>query len=291
MKIAFAFFSGTGNTKRCIEKMKECLEASGTEGVLFDLEQDRRPDLSSFDALVLGYPIHAFNAPRWILDFARNLDTLDRGSSIYVLKTSGEGLSLNEASSAKLGSILRKRGYSIAGEFHYLMPYDMVFRHTEQMAYRMWKTASELIPLDARRIMGKERFYRKTFFLLRLPIFLLRIEQKASALLGRTFRADRKCVRCGLCVRSCPTKNIAMDEKGIHFENRCILCSRCAFFCPKDAIHLGILDFMKVNGPYRFQPGDGKEKERRYCSRSYRRYFEEAERRIAEWKKLSREKT
>ena len=290
MKIAFVFFSGTGNTKRCIEKMEECLSASGEEAVLFDLEQNRDPDLSLFDVLVLGYPIHAFNAPKLILDFARNLETLRKENPIYVLKTSGEGLSLNEESSAKLFSILRKKGYSLAGEFHYLMPYDMVFRHTEKMAYWMWRTALRLISLDARRILKKERFYRKTFFLLRFPLFLLRIEQKASPLLGKTFRADKKCIRCGLCVRSCPTKNIVMDEKGIHFENRCILCSRCAFFCPKDVIHLGILDFMKVNGPYRFEPTEGTEKERRTLRRSYRRYFERAEKRIKE-EKLSREKT
>ena len=44
MKIAFVFFSGTGNTKRCIEKMEECLSAFGEEAVLFDLEQNRDPE-------------------------------------------------------------------------------------------------------------------------------------------------------------------------------------------------------------------------------------------------------
>ena len=287
MKVAMVYFSGTGNTRRCLEKMKDCLSSLEDEVVLWNLEEGGE-DLSSFDVLVLGYPIHAFNAPKWILDFARRLETLPRQAPIYVLKTSGENLRLNRHSSAKLSSILRRKGYSIAGEFHYLMPYDMVFRHSEWMAYRMWQTAERLIPLDARRIHGRERFATKTPFPVRLPLFLLRVEQKASPLLGKMFFADRKCIQCGLCVQHCPSRNIVLRKERVRFSTHCILCSRCAFFCPKAAIHLGLIDFLRVNGPYRFEEAPRPKKERRYCRRSYARYFQEAEKRIEE---LSRKNT
>lgn len=280
MRIAIAYFSGTGNTAMCVTKMKEVFDEKGQECFLLPLERGMPEDLSDFDVLILGYPVHAFNAPEIILSFAESLSTFPKDKNIYVVKTSGEGLSLNEHSSIRLSTILRKRGYAIEGEFHYLMPYDMVFRHTEDMAYRMWETAKALIPLDCKVVLEGKGTAVKTGPFLRFLLCLFRVEQKASGLLCRTFRVSKKCTRCGLCVRDCPTKNIAMTEKGVRFSNRCLLCMRCAFRCPANAIHIGILDFMKVNGPYRFRKTGDIAKEKKYCRKSYERYFRKAEERI-----------
>lgn len=280
MRIALVYFSGTGNTRKCLEFLSDVLVDKGNETILFDLEKKRDFDLSSFDILVLGYPIHAFNAPRILLDFAFSLTGFPKENPIYVVKTSGEGLPLNDYSSSYLQTILSRKGYCLYGEFHYLMPYNLVFRHTEDMAYKMWETAKKLIPLDAERIQNRERNNYHANMPTRMALALLRIEQKGSGLLGRTFHVDSHCIRCGQCVRSCPVHNITMDEKGIHFGSVCLLCSRCAFNCPKDAIHLGPLNFMKVNGPYRFEKtGDG-EKNGKILSKSYEHYFREAEERI-----------
>lgn len=290
MNIALVYFSGTGNTRKCILAMEQALADKKQETAVFDLEKEGNIDLSSFDCLLIGYPIHAFNAPKIILDFATGMNSLPKDDPVYILKTSGEGLHLNDYSSARLLSLLRKNGYQPRGEFHYLMPYDMVFRHTEDMAYQMWDTARKLIPLDAQEILdGCKREWEATPFT-KAILSLLRIEQKASGIVGKTFHADSKCIRCGLCVRNCPVKNISMDDKGIHFSTKCILCSRCAFFCPEDAIHLGILNFMKVNGPYKFQRiGDGMGKEG-ILEKSYEDYFKNAEERIQRSEKKEEEK-
>ncbi len=280
MKIALVYFSGTGNTRKCVRATAKALEDERQETTLFDLEKTSKIDLSSFDCLVIGYPIHAFNAPKIILDFAQGMASLSKNAPVYVVKTSGEGLRLNDYSSARLKILLKRNGYCLRGEFHYLMPYDMVFRHTEDMAFRMWETAKKLIPLDAREILQDGEREWKPTLLSKGLLSLFRIEQKASGLIGKTFWADDKCIRCGLCVRNCPTKNITMDDSGIHFSTKCLLCSRCAFSCPKDAIHLGILNFMKVNGPYRFEEaGDGMGK-KGILKKSYDAYFRSAEERI-----------
>lgn len=43
-------------------------------------------------------------------------------------------------SSIKFNSIMKKKRYEPYGEYHYVMPYNMIFRHTDEMAYRMKAT-------------------------------------------------------------------------------------------------------------------------------------------------------
>ena len=66
------------------------------------------------------------------------------------------------------------------------------------------------------------------------------------------YKVDKeKCVRCGLCVRNCPEKNIRLDRGKIKFGHRCDMCMRCSFFCPTNAVRIGFLEGWKVNGDYR----------------------------------------
>ena len=103
------------------------------------------------------------------------------------------------------------------------MPYDMVFRHTEDMAYRMWETAKALIPLDCKVVLEGRGTTVKTGPFLRflLCLFPCRAEGERPSLQDlprfqemhplRPLRPD------------CPTKNIAMTEKGVRFSGRCLL--------------------------------------------------------------------
>ena len=67
----------------------------------------------------------------------------------------------------------------------------------------------------------------------------------------------------------------------------CIGCQACADLCPKNAIVFGLFNSWKVNGKYSFIKPDHEEinKHKRYCKRSYERYFNEANKRIEDSRK------
>ncbi|MDR7857035.1 4Fe-4S binding protein [Tissierella sp.] len=47
------------------------------------------------------------------------------------------------------------------------------------------------------------------------------------------------CIRCGMCVKSCPADAIAWDDKErdpVINKKECIVCGRCAKVCPKKVI-------------------------------------------------------
>ena len=47
------------------------------------------------------------------------------------------------------------------------------------------------------------------------------------------------CVRCGTCIKVCPTKAISIDGDNFKIDlRRCIFCGNCAFYCSKSAIKM-----------------------------------------------------
>lgn len=60
---------------------------------------------------------------------------------------------------------------------------------------------------------------------------------------GRLEIDPNKCIGCGSCVRTCPSRLITIenykDERIVMFSSgRCIYCGRCATACPEKAIRI-----------------------------------------------------
>lgn len=286
MKIAIFYFSGTGNTKKVAEAYKDYFLSQNCECTLFTLPHSEKVNLSQYDLVGFGYPIHSFNAPQPVLQFAKSLPKPKKGENrvtrAFVLKTSGEPVKMSRVSSLKLIKILKKRGVRVSNEYQYCMPYNMIFRHTDHTAYVMWETAKKLIPLDCADILnGVERREKKMPFGGFLA-WILRCEHWGAHLIGVGYRATKTCVGCGICAKNCPVGNITMKNGKPKFGGNCLICARCSFNCPKDSIKIGMLNGWRVNGAYSFEDGDPNEKNghENYCKKAYARYFKEAEERI-----------
>ena len=64
MKTVICYFSGTGNTKKVVDKFADEFKANGWDVSLFRVEDKCEIDFSEFDSVGIAYPVHAFNAPR-----------------------------------------------------------------------------------------------------------------------------------------------------------------------------------------------------------------------------------
>lgn len=290
MKKAIIYvFSGTGNTRRICDLYKEEFERNGVETTLYEVRAglEGMPNPNGFGYVGFAYPIHAFNAPKIMLDLARRLeeaDAAERGSKKYfVLKSSGEPLRINNISSYKLRGILKRKGYTQFAEYHYIMPYNMIFRHTDTMATDMWNTARALAPIDARYVLAN-----KTHLPERVPFgsfaaWLLRIEHPAMRVNGKMFKVDKKkCINCGLCAKSCPVNNIVIKDGKFRFKGDCLMCTRCSFNCPTDAFNIALLNGWRINGRYNMEYGGEPQRNTHewYCKRAYKKYFANAKEKI-----------
>ena len=285
MKIAIFCFSGTGNTQKIADLYKGHFEDDGHQVEYFPIPLKNKVDFSAFDLIGIGYPIHGFNAPEPVLKFAKSLTRRDKKnpSRVFVFKSSGEPVKMSRVSSLKLISILKMRGYKVTNEYQYVMPYNMIFRHTDHQAFVMWQTAQRLAKADCKEILsGKERLEKK-LFLGAVWAWIMRCEHWGAHIIGVGYRVDKNaCISCGKCARECPVGNIKLVDGKPKFGGHCTICSKCSFYCPTNAINTGLLNGWKVHGAYSFQDGDPNEDNGHfnYCKKAYERYFNEAEERI-----------
>ena len=286
MKVAIFYFSGTGNTEKVVRKWKESSESFGVSIDLVKIEKDDFDfsKINEYDKIGFAYPIHAFNAPENVWKYAKKFPKIENSKKVFVIMVSGEYMTINHSSSKKLLRILKRRNYVLESDYHYIMPYNMIFRHTEARATRMYETMNKLVPIDAKEYLvdNKPHLIKKHHFV-GWFIFILRIEQWFSGVNGRLFKVNKKkCIKCMKCVNNCPVKNIEYVNGKFKFHGDCLLCTRCSFNCPTDAFSIGILNSWRVNKPYSFKPVDYQEvdKHKRYCKKSYERYYKEAEARI-----------
>ncbi len=282
MKAALIFFSGTGNTKRTLEFAKTNLPF---ECDTFDVIKDDVVNMANYDYLMIFYPIYGFNAPKPIIDYVKRIKKIEQNRPCLVMKNSGEHLFWNNGSSLHLRNILKRRNITLVSEYHYLMPYSFIFKHSDYMAYQMITTAEQLIKLDMDDFLNGNYVKIKRFFLDSAFAFFLRIQWWGGRFNGRFYKIDNsKCIKCMKCVNDCPVHNITFKDNKFKFGKECLMCQRCVMYCPKDAFKsLGFFTSWEVNKPYSFkeQKVFQKEVRPRYCKKNYQKYFEQSKIRIA----------
>ncbi len=271
-KINIFVFSGTGNTLMCAEELRSRLTDFGAEVSIKRIENGKETVESLGDTVVICYPVHGYNAPKNVIDFCNNLPLSN--ANAYVLKTSGEPLSINDDSSKMAIKALLSKGFVYKGEYHFIMPYNMVFRHTDEMASKMYRTAKERIPAMAKTIIEDGEHIKKVSAKASFIRGVVSIEHWGARFNGRFFRVKtNKCIKCMKCVKNCPTKNITYENGKFKFGGNCLLCTRCSFNCPTDAFRIGLMDFLRVNGAYNFNADPDKATIGRYCNKAYTNYF------------------
>ena len=293
MKVILYVFSGTGNTLAVAGLYKKYLEADGENTVdiySVSAKSGEVPFPDGYDLVGVGYPIHAFCAPEPIIKLCKSLPKVE-SKRTFIFKSSGEGLHINDCSSQKLIKILNKKGYDVTLERHIVMPYNMIYRHKDEMARQMWIYAHALADLNCRELStGKREKVKKPFLKTMWVAPIGWIERGFAHLHGPCFKVNRKkCVGCGKCQNVCPVHNITLKKGKYKFGNKCVLCMGCSFGCPKNAVNVGIFGLWKVNGSYHLDELKADESlpfpyvpnHAKGIYRLYKKYYRECDKRLA----------
>ena len=250
MRILLLYFTGTGNTRLCASFLAKEFKEKGHEVDL--CESKEIPDVTSYDLLGIGYPIHAFNPPKSFVKTVRKFPAANK--DYFFFKVSGEPFAINNSSSSPLARILKKKGYRKVGEKHFLMPYNIIFRYKDEIAKQMALYLPALCKAYVEDILvGKAESIKYGFFS-RLATFLFKIEYIAPPLNAPFVRFGKKCVKCNKCLRDCPEQAIYLNKKGkykIH-PSKCVMCMRCTLYCPQNAIVFGFMNPWKVSGDFKY---------------------------------------
>jgi len=257
MKAIIYTFSGTGNTFLTSDFIADELRKLDYEVMQCKIEESVHdnlfPELKNTDHVIIGYPIHAFNAPKIVVEFVKKLPS-GNGKKVSIFKTSGEPFSINNSSSHLLIKQLSLKGYKYMVETHFLMPYNIMFRYPVSLVKQMYILMQDMSKQFALNIAGNtQNIIRYTMFN-RIVSYIFRIQWGGARFNGRFYSCRHdKCIMCKKCVNDCPSNNIRVANGKIRFDGKCLMCMRCVQNCPVDAINIGILRFWAVRGKYNFK--------------------------------------
>jgi hypothetical protein len=122
--VGLFFFSGTGNTAVLMADLVAEFQHRGVCTSLAEIEtftlKNAMPDIGHCDLIGLGYPVHAFNAPRIVFDFVKLLPP-GNGRRVFLLKCPGDHFA-NAGSTGPMRRALHRRGYDVVHEGLAVMP-------------------------------------------------------------------------------------------------------------------------------------------------------------------------
>ena len=188
MRCIIYVFSGTGNTMLVAEEYAASLGPE-THIAAIDSSFMDLPSPDGYQLVGIGYPVHAFNAPEIVERFARELKPSVH-QDLFIFHTGGEGLHFNDTSSVRIRRILRK-DFTILSERHYVMPYNMVYRHSDAMAAKMLATAKARIPKDAQSVLLGTVAPLEYPLRARIMTVLCKIERPGMRLNGRLYKVNK----------------------------------------------------------------------------------------------------
>ena len=244
-RIRVFLFSGTGMTRYAVnilkgelEKQQVCCDSNAIESV--------RPQSISFencDAVGIAYPVHSFNAPKIVADFAKCLPRAS-GLDIFIISTAGGFTRLNFASSRLLIKILNKKGYNVFSDRQFIKPSNFIIKDDEKTVRDKLEKVNVEMTAAAREIKNRTPYKMQYGFAVRIAAFIGRGEWFGAKWMGLFYYADKNCVRCGICVAGCPNRNIIVGGNRVRFKRKCGLCMRCFYICPERSL--------KIQRPFRF---------------------------------------
>ena len=232
------YFSGTGNTKHCVEKFVYSFDENNK---IFSIEtQGLEQLLATENTIVFGHPTLFSNAHKIVRDFILSHAELFHGKKIFIIVTMGLFSGDGAGCSAR---IFKKCGAEIIGGLHLRMP-DSV-GDSKLLKKSLEENKSLVREADKKIQFAVEKFKAGKPFREGLNIFYhiaglfgqrLWFYGKSLSYKDKPDIEPKTCTVCGLCVKNCPMKNLGiMDGKIVH-QNRCTMCYRCVNNCPNQAI-------------------------------------------------------
>lgn len=241
------YFSPTGNARYIAQQLAQSLSSRVKT---FPLEHIDPLQLKKDDHLIIVYAIHAFNAPRTVKRFIKNLPS-DQFKQVSLIGVGCNTGWVNGAVSKEIREVLVRKKYTVCVDEVIAMPLTFMMSFPEEVIQGQLMTAAESIEKISEDIKTLHVSQRPIAFKSNLVNFVGRVEPLASRFFGLELHAKKSCTQCGLCVRECPEQNIRMTEKGkIRFGFKCMMCMRCIYHCPVQAITPRISKFIPISKGY-----------------------------------------
>jgi len=233
------YFSGTGNTKFCIERFCHCFDGS----VPLSIEDIGVAEMiNKSDEITLAYPVYYSSVPKIVKDFIRANKSCFVNKSVFIIATMGLFSGDGAGCEARL---LKKCGAKIIGGLHIKMPDcigdSKLLKKPLEENRQLVKDAESKIAHAVDELKKGRPAKHGLGFICHIAGLLgqrLWFYNKTTKYTDK-LKIDRNaCVGCGKCISLCPMKNLFIENQKALANGKCTMCYRCVNSCPHKAITL-----------------------------------------------------
>ncbi len=261
-KLSILYFSGTGNTeyvvceveRLLIKKGYDCRKLAadrlwsdsglvpGTKANKDFLSQRLEEFLQGSDMLIMAYPTYASDIPK-PLDELISILPEGGGMKLAVISTcammGGDCCLLPARKLEKHGYLLVLASYVKMPNNIKLPPINYSPIENGAKLNRFYDSAFQTIGRIVNALIKETRIIEGKG----LGSFLLgRVQRLSERFMGKFITknmfVNNECIKCKLCVSTCPMANITFKDDKPHFGSNCCYCLRCYNFCPVSAIQV-----------------------------------------------------
>lgn len=232
------YFSGTGNTRYCVEKFVSNIDKSA---ICVSIEDDKILSLiDNEQEIIFGYPVYFSNIPILVRDFINSNREVFNNKKIFIIATMGLFSGDGAGCSARL---FKKCSSTILGGLHLKMP-DCI--GDSPLLKKSVVKNKDIVEDSIKKInTASQKFKHGRFAKNGLSFFAhiaglfgqrLWFYNKTKSYKQKPNINKSNCIACSKCVLLCPTKNLVLKGNSLEQKNKCTMCYRCVSFCPTKSL-------------------------------------------------------
>lgn len=234
MEFGIIYFSGTGNTKLIAEQLGKTLK---TEVHSIEEKLDWPAFLTTADRLIVLYPVY-FSVPpmllrQFISDHASCFENKEVISVVTQMCYSGDGARVLEDFMPKTARLIDTHHINMPNNIPNIPGVPIASKGGNRRKVARGLRKAERIALGIQAGQFKRRHC--SGFSIKLGEVQRKGGLKSEQGKRSSVKVTETCIKCGYCVRKCPTQNFVMEDRAVP-QGKCILCLRCENKCPAKAI-------------------------------------------------------
>ncbi len=228
MKIAYCYFSASGNGLEITQKLNAHIE-----GDVFELANMDIQILADYDRIIIITPLYSFGVALPTEIFIKKLGFLREKEFIVIFNYAG----FTANAFATTQAMFKEQSLNLLNIYKVRMP--LSFSTVAVMPSFMEQSILKKVPREIEAIASSIEKNETQIFQSGIFKGLDQVREKNKDGIGKMakdFTVTDQCIRCEQCVRVCPMKNVSMEDDSITFADHCCGCLACYNRCPKHAI-------------------------------------------------------
>lgn len=234
------FFSGCGNSEHIANSLAKLTNDNISR--IDTLEPNPTINLKQDEALGIVCPVYAWAVPRIVDKYIEKLKSNQTPSYCYLTCTCGDNVGKTPE---KFSKTIARKGWHLDAAFSFILPETYInlpgfSLDTKESEQQKKERAEQLLPYVAEAIKQRKKIIDvERGKMPRLNTYITNALFYGLLITDKKFHVSDACVKCGICEKICPLKNITLIDGHPKWNGNCTNCMACYHHCPQNAIHFG----------------------------------------------------